>query len=60
VGTVREQRPLIRLLEALETQKIRCIVPGLAAGVARGVLANTLDVDVWIDLPAAAVDKVGD
>jgi hypothetical protein len=27
-------------------------VIGMAAAVAQGVMANTLDVDVWIDLPA--------
>jgi len=51
MGVVREQRPLIRLLEALETEQIRYVVIGMAAAIAQGVMANTLDVDLWIDLP---------
>lgn len=49
---VREKRPLIRLLEALEAEKIRYVVIGMSAAIAQGVMATTLDVDVWIDLPS--------
>jgi hypothetical protein len=58
VGPVREQPPLIRLLEALEAEPIRYIVIGMAAAVAQGVMANTLDVDLWIDLPARQYMRV--
>jgi hypothetical protein len=58
VGTAREQRPLIRLLEALETEEIRYVVIGMAAAVAQGVMANTLDVDLWIDLPSRQYMRV--
>jgi hypothetical protein len=46
VGSVRAKRPLIRLLEALEAEKIRYALVGMAAAIAQGVMANTLDVDV--------------
>lgn len=51
LGTFREEPPLLRLLETLEEEKIRYIVIGMAAAVTQGVMANTLDVDLWIDLP---------
>ena len=51
MGAVRERRPLIRLLEAIEKEQIRYGMIGMAAAVAQGVMANTLDVDLWIDLP---------
>lgn len=52
MGNVREKRPLIRLLEAIEAEKIRYAVIGMSAAIAQGVMANTLDVDLWIDLPS--------
>lgn len=58
VGDVREQRPLVRLLEALEAEKIRFILIGMSAAIAQGVLANTLDVDLWIDLPSRQYMRV--
>ena len=50
MGSVRAKRPLVRLLETLEAEKIRYAVVGMAAAIAQGVMATTLDVDVWIDL----------
>ena len=38
-------------MEAIEADQIRYAVIGMSAAAAQGVLANTLDVDVWIDLP---------
>ena len=52
MGTVRRQNALVRLLEALEAEKIRYVMIGMSAAVAQGVMASTLDVDLWIDLPA--------
>jgi hypothetical protein len=52
MGPFREKRPLIRLLEALEAEKIQYIVIGMSAAIAQGVMANTLAVDIWINLPA--------
>jgi hypothetical protein len=51
LGTLREPQPLIRLLEALEAERIRYALIGMAAAAAQGVIASTLDVDIWIDLP---------
>jgi hypothetical protein len=39
-------------LEALETEKVRYLVIGMWAAGAQGVIVTTLDVDIWIDLPA--------
>lgn len=38
-------------MEALEAEKIRYILIGMSAAVAQGVMANTLDIDLWVDLP---------
>lgn len=51
MGGVREVRPLSRLLEALEKEKIRFILIGMSAAITQGVMGSTLDVDLWIDLP---------
>jgi hypothetical protein len=40
VGSVRTKRPLLRLLEALEAEKIRYAVVGMAAAIAQGVMAS--------------------
>lgn len=52
LGTLRTTRPLIRLLEELEEEKIRHLLIGMTAAIVQGVMANTLDVDLWINLPA--------
>ena len=39
------------LLEALEAEKIRYVLIGMSAAIAQGVIATTLDVDLWINLP---------
>ena len=52
MGTRRKPRPVARLLEALEAEKIRFILIGMSAAVVQGVMETTLDVDLWIDLPA--------
>ena len=44
VGTVRGQYALVRLLEALEAEKIRYVMIGMSAAIAQGVMTNTLDV----------------
>ena len=45
-------------MEALEAEEIRYVVIGMAAAVAQGVMANTLDVDLWIDLPSRQYMRV--
>lgn len=52
MGTVRGQNALVRLLEALEAEKIRYVLIGMSAAIAQGVMATTLDVDIWINLPS--------
>ena len=58
MGSVRAKHPLIRLLEALEEEQIGHIIIGMSAAIAQGVMANTLDVDIWIDLPARQYMRV--
>ncbi len=48
----RELRPVGRFLAALEEEKIRFMLIGMAAAIVQGVMETTLDVDLWIDLPA--------
>jgi hypothetical protein len=45
-------------LEALEAEKIRYILIGMSAAVAQGVMANTLDIDLWIELPSRQYMRV--
>ncbi len=52
MGTDGEKRPITRLLEALEERKIRYVLIGMSAAVVQGVMGQTLDVDLWIDLPS--------
>ncbi len=42
-------------MDALEAEKIGYVVIGMAAAVAQGVLANTMDIDLWITLAGAAL-----
>ena len=58
MGIVRGQHALVRLLEALEAEKVRYLLIGMSAAVAQGVMASTLDVDLWIDLPARQYMRV--
>jgi hypothetical protein len=55
---VGKEHALIRLLEALKEEKIRFVIIGMSAAIAQGVIANTLDVDVWIDLPPRSYMRV--
>jgi hypothetical protein len=43
--------PLIKLLGALSTEKIRFQVIGMTAANLQGVPGSTVDVDLWLDLP---------
>jgi hypothetical protein len=38
-------------LEAIEAERVEYALIGMSAAIAQGVMANTMDVDVWIDLP---------
>ena len=48
----RELRPVVRFLAALEEEKIRYMLIGMSAAIVQGVMESTLDIDLWIDLPA--------
>jgi hypothetical protein len=52
VGDERTLSPLAQLLGALGAEKIRCQVIGMSAANLQGVPGSTIDVDLWLDLPA--------
>lgn len=58
MGAVREPHSLPRLLEALEAEEIRYVLIGMTAAIAQGVMAATLDVDLWVDLPSRQYIRV--
>ena len=47
-----ELSPLARLMGALQAEKIRFQMIGMSAAILQGVPGSTIDVDLWIDLPA--------
>ncbi len=51
MGTNGAERPVTRLLAALEKDRIEYMLIGMSAAVVQGVMGQTLDVDLWIDLP---------
>jgi hypothetical protein len=58
MGTRRKPHPVARLLEALEAEEIRFILIGMSAAIVQGVMETTLDVDLWMDLPAREYMRV--
>src|SRR5690349_19434930 len=50
-ANARRSSPLARLIQSLGQEKIRFQVVGMTAGILQGVLTNTLDTDIWVDLP---------
>jgi hypothetical protein len=58
MGTRRKLHPVARLLEALETEKIRFMLISMSAAIVQGVMEMTLDVDLWLDLPARQYMRV--
>ena len=49
---------IVQLFAALQAEKIRFILAGMSAANLQGVLASTVDVDVWIGLPAGQYIRV--
>jgi len=43
--------PLVQLFGALQADRIKFMLVGMSAANLQGVLASTVDVDVWISLP---------
>src|SRR5688572_26460112 len=58
MGTYRKSHPVARLLEALEAEDIQYMLIGMSAAIAQGVMETTLDVDLWVDLPARQYMRV--
>jgi len=52
VARKRSVSPLAGLVGALRAEKIRFQLIGMSAAVLQGVPVSTIDVDLWIDLPA--------
>ena len=50
--TRRKLDPVARLLEAFEAENIRFMLIGMSAANVQGVMEVTLDIDLWVDLPA--------
>ena len=51
IANARQQSPLARLIQSLGQEKIRFQVVGMTAAVFQGVMINTMDTDIWVDLP---------
>jgi hypothetical protein len=51
-------QPLVQLFAALQAEGIEFLVAGMSAANLQGVLISTLDVDVWIGLPARQYMRV--
>ena len=47
----RQPSPLAWLIQSLGQEKIRFQVVGMTAAVYQGVMLNTMDTDIWVDLP---------
>ena len=58
MATRRKLDPVARLLEALEAEDIRFMLIGMSAAIVQGVMEATLDVDLWVDLPARQYMRV--
>lgn len=52
MATGSKSQPIVQLFAALQTEGIKFMVAGMSAANLQGVLAATVDVDVWIGLPA--------
>jgi len=48
----RDLSPLARLMGALREEKIEFLLIGMSAAIFQGVPGSTIDVDLWINLPA--------
>jgi hypothetical protein len=50
--------PVVQLLAALQAEGIDFMLAGMSAANLQGVLASTVDVDIWIGLPARQYMRV--
>jgi hypothetical protein len=51
MATGPKSSPLVQLFAALQAERIKFMLVGMSAANLQGVLASTVDVDVWIGLP---------
>jgi hypothetical protein len=51
MATGSKSSPLVQLFAALKAERIKFMLVGMSAANLQGVLASTVDVDVWIGLP---------
>jgi len=58
MATDSKSPAVVQLFTALEVEGIRFLLVGMSAANLQGVLATTVDVDVWIDLPARQYMRV--
>lgn len=56
--TGAESHPIVQLLSALEAEGIRYMLVGMSAANLQGILVSTVDVDVWVGLPARQYMRV--
>lgn len=58
MGISPKTSPLVQLFAALKAEGIKFMVVGMSAANLQGVLATTVDVDVWIGLPSRQYMRV--
>ena len=58
MATGAKPRPLVQLFAALQAEGIKFMLVGMSAANLQGVLAGTIDVDIWIGLPARQYMRV--
>ena len=58
MATGSKSYPIVQLFAALQAEGIKFMVAGMSAANLQGVLASTVDVDVWIGLPARQYMRV--
>ncbi|HEY5233080.1 MAG TPA: hypothetical protein VIK35_06075 [Verrucomicrobiae bacterium] len=58
MATGPKSSPLVQLFAALKAERIKFMLVGMSAANLQGVLATTVDVDVWIGLPSRQYIRV--
>jgi hypothetical protein len=51
MATGSKSSPLVQLFGALQAERVKFMLVGMSAANLQGVLASTVDVEVWIGLP---------
>lgn len=58
MGTNAKPPEVVQLFATLEREEIGFMVVGMSAANLQGVLASTLDLDVWVELPVRQYIRV--